>query len=302
MVALGRDVADALAYLHELGVVHRDVKLSNVLLDAEGRAQLADFGIASLARGDEDDVVVRGGGSRASMSRSSSPEKPRSRPTTFTRSACSLHELLAGEAPASTLSASAATPPLPPGVPTRLRALVASLLEPLPARRPPSAAAVREELDQVAAELDRRAPQERAHEERAAVRLQPPPRAADAAAPGAFVGSSERRERTLAPWQLALVLALLALAGFSVAWLPRWASAPPTTVATATSSSPPPASVPAAEGPRTVEAVPAVPRVATPEAPAERARARPVGGGDRRARRPGAGRARRAGASRGAHP
>jgi hypothetical protein len=41
-----RDVADALAYAHTHGVLHRDVKPENVLLDESG-AVLADFGIAS---------------------------------------------------------------------------------------------------------------------------------------------------------------------------------------------------------------------------------------------------------------
>ncbi|MHA6619601.1 serine/threonine-protein kinase [Pseudonocardia sp. DLS-67] len=42
---IGAELADALAYVHTSGVVHRDVKPANVLLD-QGRARLADFGIA----------------------------------------------------------------------------------------------------------------------------------------------------------------------------------------------------------------------------------------------------------------
>ncbi|TDJ74948.1 MAG: serine/threonine protein kinase [Planctomycetota bacterium] len=42
------DVADALAYAHSQGVVHRDVKPSNIMLRAGGRAQLFDFGLAHL--------------------------------------------------------------------------------------------------------------------------------------------------------------------------------------------------------------------------------------------------------------
>jgi eukaryotic-like serine/threonine-protein kinase len=48
VVAMGACLADTLAHVHEQGVVHRDLKPGNVLLDAEQRPYLTDFGVSRL--------------------------------------------------------------------------------------------------------------------------------------------------------------------------------------------------------------------------------------------------------------
>src|SRR5436309_756230 len=41
-----KEISLALDYIHQQGIIHRDIKSSNVLLDAQGHCYLADFGIA----------------------------------------------------------------------------------------------------------------------------------------------------------------------------------------------------------------------------------------------------------------
>jgi serine/threonine-protein kinase len=100
---IAADVAEALAYAHGAGIVHRDVKPENIFL-VEGRAVLADFGIArvTMHRADEEDRTMAGMivGTPAYMS----PEQIDGGDDTDGRSdlyslGCVLYELLSGTPP-----------------------------------------------------------------------------------------------------------------------------------------------------------------------------------------------------------
>jgi serine/threonine-protein kinase len=51
LLRVARDVAQALAFAHATGVIHRDIKVDNVLFTADGTAVITDFGIARAISG-----------------------------------------------------------------------------------------------------------------------------------------------------------------------------------------------------------------------------------------------------------
>jgi tRNA A-37 threonylcarbamoyl transferase component Bud32 len=101
-VQITREIADALAYAHEKGVIHRDVKPANIMLEA-GHAVLADFGVAHAVAEAKEDRLTRTGTSLGTPTYMS-PEQATGEQDLDGRSdqyalGCVLFEMLAGHPP-----------------------------------------------------------------------------------------------------------------------------------------------------------------------------------------------------------
>ena len=92
-------VAEGLAAAHQAGIVHRDVKPQNILIDRNGHAKITDFGIAT----GPDWTKVTKAGSIIGSARYMSPEQVRSKPVDVRSDIYSLgvvmYEMLAGHPP-----------------------------------------------------------------------------------------------------------------------------------------------------------------------------------------------------------
>ena len=150
------EVSDALAYAHARGVVHRDIKPDNILLDVDGdRAMVTDFGIArAIIEGSDSRLTATGMaiGTPAYMSpeQSSGDREIDGRSDLYSLGVVA-YQMLAGELPFNATSTPAmlvkhlSERPTPvderrPDVPEDLAAIVMRLLEKEPANRFGSAA------------------------------------------------------------------------------------------------------------------------------------------------------------------
>ena len=160
--AISWDVLSALDYAHSVGVVHRDVKPSNILVDKSGRVWLTDFGIA-LALGEENRLTRTGTalGTAAYMSPEQivRPREVDSRADIYSFG-CVLYAMLAGSPPFGVDSETdfyikdchVRTPPPPiiyrnPSVSAAVEQVVRKCLEKNPADRYQTCGAVMNALD-----------------------------------------------------------------------------------------------------------------------------------------------------------
>src|SRR5829696_6647405 len=199
-------VLRAAKFAHKRGVVHRDIKPHNVILDEEGRAKVTDFGIARAGASDMTET-----GSIMGTAQYLSPEQAQGQPVSPRSDLYSigvmLYELLTArvpfeaESPVTIALKHVSEPPIPPAelnpaISPALEAVVLRALEKDPARRFADA-------DEFAAAL------QEARAQPTVVALEPYPM------PGEPFVEEERRERRWWLWLLALAaLAALAIGAY----------------------------------------------------------------------------------------
>jgi serine/threonine protein kinase len=157
--AIGAGIAAGLAAAHEQGVIHRDVKPSNIFLTASDEPKVGDFGIARLERGD---MTLTMTGQAFGSAAYASPEQATggrvdARSDLYSLG-CVLYEMLAGrrpfegDEPVALTYQHVHTEPVPldaldVGIAPELASLVDALLAKDPADRPQTADEVRAALE-----------------------------------------------------------------------------------------------------------------------------------------------------------
>jgi eukaryotic-like serine/threonine-protein kinase len=166
LARIGAEVVDGLAHAHERGIIHRDIKPHNVLIDDYGRPKLSDFGIAKAL---DSSTTTSQAGHFFGTALYSSPEQLRGEPATSKSDVyalgATLYHAALGEplfegAPIEVASQQISNPPTPPRargaqIGARMDDLIMRCLAKDPAERP-TTSELRAELLQISAAGERR--------------------------------------------------------------------------------------------------------------------------------------------------
>ena len=219
-----RKILDALRFAHRNGIVHRDIKPHNVIVDAEGRVKVTDFGIARAGTSQMTEV-----GSIIGTAQYLSPEQAKGAPVDQTSDLYSvgivLYELLTGkvpftgDSPVEIAMKHISAIPEPPSsirqdIPEDLDLVVLRALAKTPEERYPSAEEMDKDLARVAQGLAvSRETEEAATQILSRSQLTPATMVAAPPRPPADVlyeYEQPRRGRPIWPWLLVLLLLLAA--------------------------------------------------------------------------------------------
>jgi serine/threonine protein kinase len=159
---IAAQVADALAAAHAAGIIHRDIKPGNIMVEPNGSVKVLDFGIARAVDGGSLTQTATVLGTSAYMSPEQALGQPVDARTDIYSLGCVLYEMLTGEPPfvadvaAAVMHQHVRVAPKPaiernPNIPPSLNDLVMQMLAKSPKDRPQTAAEVRDRLRQAIA-------------------------------------------------------------------------------------------------------------------------------------------------------
>jgi len=159
--AIAAQVARGLAAAHQRGIIHRDVSSRNILIGREGRAQIADFGIAHAILEDGLPTGTKGSAAPPGTAHYVAPEVAAGAPATASSDLYGLgvvlFELLTGRRPALRGADDAVPSPrtLRPDIPVELESITMQLLAVDPTKRTQGATLVADALESYVVKVGR---------------------------------------------------------------------------------------------------------------------------------------------------